>query len=422
MTTDSPPNYETFHHRSTVVDLHAHPSLKTSLFQRNLSSRYRTIKSFFWPLSVRTNFPALQQGGVDVLLSAVYAPEKRILEDYWLLWLFKLLRHIPFTLPNRIWNQLFKPPYFVVTNRLLDEFEDAVERHNRGIGSGSSRRRAVVVRSLAELEESLREGEAAPHALIHAVEGAHCLEGDTGSANEILANLDALFNRGVAALTLGHFYPNQTVMPVFPFPEFTLPLLWRRRREKLWRDIDLTAGLTATGRKVVERMAELGMLIDVSHCTPLARRQVYQMMDDMGKRSLVMATHVGAYAINPSPYNLDDEEIRWIADHGGVVGVIFMNYWLMPHETKLGLNFISRTIEHFVQAAGGRTTHVAIGTDFDGFTDPPDDLKDAAEMSRLTERLFAEFGASGQRKYTDDDIENILGQNTLRVLRDGWGR
>jgi membrane dipeptidase len=99
-----------------------------------------------------------------------------------------------------------------------------------------------------------------------------------------------------------------------------------------------------------------------------------------------------------------------------------MNYWLMPHETQLGLNFISRTIEQLIHAAGGRTDHVAIGTDFDGFTDPPDDLKDASELPRLTERLMAEMLSLSQRKYTDEDIRKIIGENALKVLREGWGK
>jgi len=45
----------------------------------------------------------------------------------------------------------------------------------------------------------------------------------------------------------------------------------------------------------------------------------------------VIASHVDAYEINPSLYNLQDWEIEWIADHRGVVGVIFMNYWLIGY-------------------------------------------------------------------------------------------
>jgi membrane dipeptidase len=58
---------------------------------------------------------------------------------------------------------------------------------------------------------------------------------------------------------------------------------------------------------------------------------------------------------------------------------------------------------------------VGIGSDFDGFTDPPDDLKDASPLPQLTQRLLAE-GHSPQA------IRKILGGNALRVLKDGWKR
>jgi len=410
------PRWLALHHQATLVDVHAHPSLKSALFHRDLTKRARPVLAFFWPPSVRTNFPALQAGGVDVLLSAVYAPEKRLLDDFPLI---RLLRFVPWPSVRRAWRTLIVPPYFTVANRLLDDVEQQTAAHNKKAERRAGQRRVRVVHAVAELDAVIDQGDIA---FVHTVEGAHNIEGPTGSEREILQNLDALFERGVASLTLAHFFPNATVMPVFPYPATMLPLVSRRRLERLWQDIDLTRGLTTIGRKVVARMVELGMIIDVSHCTPVARRQVYDIVAQSDKRSLVMASHVGAYAINPSPYNLEDWEIRWIAEHGGVVGVIFMNYWLAPHAVQLGLNIISRTIEHFVAVAGGAIEHVAIGTDFDGFTDPPDDLRDAADLPRLTERLLAEIRSTRQRKYSDQDIENILGANALRMLREGWGR
>ncbi len=123
-------------------------------------------------------------------------------------------------------------------------------------------------------------------------------------------------------------------------------------------------------------MIELGMLIDVSHCTPIARRQIYDIADASGKPVPLLATHVGAYVMDPSPYNLTDEEIRRIARDGGVIGVVFMPYWLMPKESGQGTNFIYRHIQYLVHS-GGKDA-VGIGTDFDGFTTPPDDLDNAS--------------------------------------------
>ena len=234
-------------------------------------------------------------------------------------------------------------------------------------------------------------------AVVHNIEGAHSLDGN-------LDNLQRLFDRGVAYLTLAHFYQNEAVHPVFPYPESVQMLRCFQGGR------DLTLGLTEFGQQVVEKMVELGMILDICHCTPPARERIY---DIVGNRLPLIASHIGAFEINPSPYNLKDWEIKKIADTGGVVAVIFMNYWLMPHETKRGLNFIARTIRHFVDVGG--MDHVAIGTDFDGFTDPPDDLRDASELPKLTQRLLAEG-------YSSEEIAKIWGENVLRMLREGWGK
>ena len=56
-----------------------------------------------------------------------------------------------------------------------------------------------------------------------------------------------------------------------------------------------------------------------------------------------------------------------------------------------------------------------IGSDFDGFTDPPDDLKNAPELPHLTQRLLV-------TSYHPGDIQKLLGGNALRVLLEGWKR
>jgi microsomal dipeptidase-like Zn-dependent dipeptidase len=110
---------------------------------------------------------------------------------------------------------------------------------------------------------------------------------------------------------------------------------------------------------------------------------------------------------------LQDWEIKRIARDDGIVSAIFMNYWLMPNETGQGLNFVSRTLEHFINVGG--EDHVGLGTDFDGFADPPDDLHDATQMPRLTQRLLSDG-------HSEERVKKILGGNALRVLREGWGK
>jgi len=371
---------------STIVDLHAHPSLKASLFNRTLTSRFRASRSFD-PFGVRTDFPKLREGGLDVLLSTIYAPEKGILEEC------QYLRMLRYVLPSA-WKRVFSRTYFDVTTDMLDTMEAQVEK---AVDPVSGRSIARVARSVVELDGILSMGANRPIAVVHNVEGAHSLDGDVG-------NLRRLHDRGVAYLTLGHFYENDVVHPCFPFPESVQNL----GCFKGGRNVAL--GLKPFGEAVIEEMIELGIILDIVHCTPPARRRIY---DIVGDRLPIIASHVGAYEVNPSPYNLKDWEIKKIAATGGVVGVIFMNYWLMPNETKRGLNFIARTLNHFVRVAG--IDHVAIGSDFDGFTDPPDDLKDASLFPNLTQRLIAEG-------YGTKEIDKIWGQNALRVLRQGWGK
>jgi microsomal dipeptidase-like Zn-dependent dipeptidase len=380
------PESDRIHEESIIVDLHAHPSLKVSLFNRALTSRVRASRSFD-PFGVRTDFHSLKEGGVDVLLSTVYAPEAGILDEC------RYVRLLRYVMPG-VWDRVFGHSPFHVAMEMLDLLELQTQETRDG---QTGEPLAQMVYSVKELDDLLSRDGDSPIAMIHNIEGAHSLDGK-------LENLQTFFDRGVAYLTLAHFYENEAVHPCFPYPESVQNFgCFQGGR-------NLALGLKPFGEEVVEKMVELGMILDIVHCTPPARKRIY---DIVGNRLPLIASHVGAYEINPSPYNLKDWELKKIADSGGVAGVIFMNYWLMPHETKRGLNFIARTLEHFVNVAG--IDHVAIGTDFDGFTDPPDDLPDAAMLPRLTQRLIAEG-------YSQQEIAKIWGGNTLRVLREGWGK
>lgn len=437
MSNDAP--WQPVHQDATIVDLHAHPSLKSLYFQRSLTNwavlpgwLHRMIN----PLSVRTGFPQLLAGDVDVLLATAVPLERRILYDITLLKIIPLtiLKWLPFSFAQEAWKNIHNTSGFDLTNLLLDDMEDRIGEWNGNFPI----RLAELAADRTHLQSILAAPPPTPIAIVHAVEGGHCLEGDKGReywttpwssipaddrdiiAEEMTDNLELLRGRGVASIILAHFYPNRLAAPTFPFQEhLALNHVKDSAFERLWHDIELTGGLTDLGNVVVDAMIDKGILIDVTHATPQARREIYELVEAKAPgRPCVMASHVGAYSINPSPYNLEDWEIQWIANQGGTVGVIFMNYWLMPHETKFGLNFISRTIQHFA-AVGGEDV-VAIGTDFDG-AEPPDDLDDASKLSRLTERLVAELASDSARRYTDDQVKKFLGGNALEMLLNGWG-
>lgn len=385
------PLWKTIHDDKPVVDLHIHPAMNRLVIKQNLGLRYIVSRSFN-PFAVRASWPRLQDGGYGAILSAIHVPERGLLNDFPIIRLFRILR------PD-LWKKLIDAPYIHATLSLLDDLESSVEESDL----------VQLARSVSELNAILSQPiDQRRIAVVNAVEGAHSLGGPDDTEDDIFRNLDTLYQRGVAYLTLAHFYPNCVVNPCYPFPEdfanlSTNPNIWR----------DLTLGLTDLGRRVVERMIELGIIIDLSHSTPAARRQVFDIAAASGKKVPLVATHVGAYEYNSTPYNLREWEVKRIARDGGVVGVIFMPYWLIPHGHGQGLNEVARTIEYLVNIAGEDA--VGLGTDFDGFTTPPEDLKDASEMPRLTQRLLAD----GYRERT---ICKILGGNALRVLRDGWGK
>ena len=86
----------------------------------------------------------------------------------------------------------------------------------------------------------------------------------------------------------------------------------------------------------------------------------------------------------------------------------------------MGLKYIMQTIDRITQFGGVKTA--AIGSDFDGMTDPPDELTDMSHMPRLTRELASIWRSPDNPKYSEKDIANILGGNALRLLRNGWGR
>lgn len=368
------------HERACVVDIHVHPSLKTHIFGHKIWKRHISGGAW-WPLTMRVDFPKAIEGGVNVLVSSVYIPELDLLGDC------RILRFMKRLSTKRI-RRLFDGDPMEQTLEVLSRFEKAVDDARI-----DGRAVAMVAHSKAELQQIRQQGLVA---VLHAVEGAHSLSND-------VSNVATLFDRGVCLLTLAHFYENAAVGCVAGIPPgFGPPGCFKHYA-------GTNTGLTAFGEQVVDEMIRLGMIIDVTHCPVEAREQVFNRCDN---RTPIVFSHVGTQPLADNPMSPTDTEMKKIADSGGVIGVIFMNYWLGEPKKK-GLDRIVRTIDTIVNAAG--EDHVAIGSDFDGFTDPPDDVKDIARMPRVTDALL-------KAGFSESRIEKLWGLNFQRVLADGWGR
>ena len=408
-------DWRDLHEQSTVVDLHNHAVLKRFLLDRDLSSSKPKLlagmfKRAFWPLSQRSTFPLLDKGDIDVVLSTCYIPEREWLDD-------QSLVKLALALSPEVRKRVFDPFYFDATVNMIDDMEKQITEYNKKVDK-SKNRPVCIVKNNNELSQCLEHKHIA---MIHSIEGGHSLQGldcETSTdmkvkETEILQHLDYFAERGVAYLTLAHFYPNLLAHPVFPYPNYGIK---RSNWKHLMGAWDMNVGLSEIGKKVVERMCELKMIIDIAHCTPKARAEVYDIVGDRQNR--VISSHSGVFEINPDPYNLHDWELEWFATHGGVLGIIFMNYWISPVDSPLGIKYIERTLEHAMKIGGSDI--VGIGTDFDGFTDPPDEITDMSELPRITKYLKCLTGKGGKQKYSDEVIAKFLGGNALRVLKEGW--
>lgn len=373
-----PDTIRRLHREAPLTDVHVHPSLKAFLYNRNLWRHYSSGKAFN-PFSSRSDFTMLDKGGVGVIWAAHHLPERELFRDCLLMRLAAMLL-IP------AYPKLTKGGLFDRVNEMMDALErEAARRPDK----------VEIAGSAADVARIRQDGKLA---IVHAIEGAHVLEGNVD-------RLDQLAQRGVAMVTLMHFYRNGIASQADGIPSD----MFIRKVCKFKFEAGQPPHLTDFGREVLRRMAKLKMIVDVSHCTPQARAEIYQ---ELGTSRPVVASHVGVTRYRNDPYNLTDDEIRHIARTGGGIGVIFMTYWLSSFHPDNGLAIITETMQH-IHDVTGSWDHVMLGTDFDGFTDPPDDVRDASELPRLTEYLL-------KRGIGEDAVKKILGGNAMRVLKAGW--
>lgn len=165
----------------------------------------------------------------------------------------------------------------------------------------------------------------------------------------------------------------------------------------------LEGGLTEFGFEVVKRMDEVGMLIDVSH---LGEGTFWDVIETT--KNPIIASHSNCYSLHPHYRNLTDEQIKAIADGGGVIDVNF-------HNGFLGAATVDKVVDHidYIKELVG-VDYVGIGSDFDGGINPPVDLYDATQYPEITRELV-------ERGYTEEEIRKILGLNFIRVFKQVCG-
>lgn len=237
-------------------------------------------------------------------------------------------------------------------------------------------------------------------------------------------NVDYFHSRGIRYITLTHSKDNQIC-------------------DSSYDPTQTWGGLSPFGKKVVKRMNEKGIMVDVSHISDKAFYQVMEL-----SKAPVIASHSSCRKFTPGfQRNMSDDMIKLMGKKGGVIQINFGSTFLdgtlakrrdslltiLNKELSLkGLNLedkeakpivdefrknnpglysdvlmVANHIDHVVKLAG--INHVGLGSDFDGVGDSlPVGLKDVSQYPNLVFELL-------KRGYSEDDIEKILYKNVFRV-------
>jgi membrane dipeptidase len=261
---------------------------------------------------------------------------------------------------------------------------------------------------------------------LHAAHQAKCVAGILGiegghAIEEDLGNLHILFEGGLRVMTL--VWNNH--------------LSWIRSCQA-GADASIPTGLGEFGREVVAEMNYLGILVDVSHASEAA---FYDVLT--GAAVAPIASHSGCKALHDHQRNLTDDQLRHLAQVGGVVGVVFHPGFLSKEAREeearvrqlpayrdlsnadaaqlfleqqvvmraqaqpMAARYVVDHICHVVDVAG--IDHVGIGSDYDGIERGPEWMEDARGYGVLAQLLV-------DRGFSIPEVEQILGGNMERVF------
>lgn len=170
-------------------------------------------------------------------------------------------------------------------------------------------------------------------------------------------------------------------------------------------------GLTTLGRDYVKKLNELKIFLDLAH---VSRRGFWDAVEVHDASQPILVTHTGVTGVHDHWRNLDDAQLRKVADLGGTVGIMFQSSFLTPAPRldvfgifQCDAEAVVRHATHVRDTVG--EDHVSLGSDFDGMITPPRDLPSVLEYPRLVQLML-------DRDWTPEAIQKCLGGNFLRVV------
>lgn len=276
-----------------------------------------------------------------------------------------------------VWCDGEKQNPFAWANREMDTLDAVIARNPDKI---------MLVKTPGQLKKAIRRHKLAA---MYGVEGGHMLEDD-------IDHLNYFYNRGARYMTLTWNNSTAWASSAKDESDQTLP--------------HAKAGLSDFGKQVIQRMNQLGMLVDLSH----VGEQTFK--DAMAVTTKpVLVSHSNAYALCPVSRNLKDDQIDAIGKNKGVIQLNFYSGFIDSNFLKKGslairppLSALLDHLDYIVKRIG--VDHVGMGSDFDGISSTPQQLDDITSYPLITKALL-------ERGYSKKAVYKIMGGNFLRVLK-----
>ncbi len=166
------------------------------------------------------------------------------------------------------------------------------------------------------------------------------------------------------------------------------------------RGEEIYGGVSNFGRRVIERMNDRGITVDVSHSSEASTFDAVKF-----SFKPVIASHSSCKALCSHPRNLSDEAIKAVAASGGVVQICGYGGFLVEGRDATLFDLVDH-IEYAISLVG--YNHVGVGSDFDG-DGGVDGFDGANDFMNLTVELL-------RRGHSRESIAKVMGGNILRVL------
>ncbi len=246
---------------------------------------------------------------------------------------------------------------------IFDKIEDIVAKHSSHL---------AIAHTPDELWANKRQGK---KSIMLGIENGHALDGK-------IENLRHFKERGIVYMTLCHNGDNDICDSA--------------------RGEHTHNGVSAFGREVIHEMNRLGIMVDLSHA---AEKSFYDALELSA--TPIVCSHSSCRALCDHPRNLTDDQMRALAQRGGVMQVTLYHGFLVK-DGEATIEDAMRHLDHAISIMG--IDHVGLGTDFDG-DGGIRGMANSSELLNYTRELL-------KRHYSEEDIQKLWGGNFLRVMNE----